>query len=372
MGADVYYHIIEEGLVKGDENSPIAQLTKFGWIISGPVNNQPSCNQFHGYHISVDRELHDLLQKFWLIDEIAAAPSLSLSNEEQACERHFKSTYSRDEQGRYIVRLPFKKSTDSLGDSRGKAIRMLHRLSNQFSTNPSYFQAYHEFLQIYESLGHMIQVPPSQSEPKSAYYLLHHGVFRENSTTTKLRVVFNGSSRTSSGISLNELLHTGAKLQTDVFDVLIWFRQFQYVFSCDIEKMYRQIRVHQEDWNYQRIVWKQQDNKIATYQLTTVTYRLACAPFSALRAIAQLIEDEGEKFPLAIPPLTKGRYVDIFGGSDSIQQTRDIIEQLVTLCTAGGFRSGQATTKKFSISLLSVHMVTPPLSASTNLLLFTF
>jgi len=102
--------------------------------------------------------------------------------------------------------------------------------------------------------------------------------------------------------------------------------------------MYRQIKVHQEDWNYQRIVWKKQDSKISTYQLTTVTYGLACAPFLALRAITQLIEDEGERFPLAIPPLTKGRYVDdIFGGSDSIQQTRDIIEQLVTLCTAGGF-----------------------------------
>jgi len=145
LGADVYHHIIE-GLIKGDENSPIAQLTKFGWIISGPVSNQSSRNELHGYHITVDRELHDLLQKFWQIDEISAAPSSSsLSNEEQECE-HFKSTHSRDEQGRYIVRLPFKKSTNSLGDSRSKAIWMLHCLSNQFSTNPSYFQAYHEFL----------------------------------------------------------------------------------------------------------------------------------------------------------------------------------------------------------------------------------
>lgn len=338
LGSDVFHQIIEEGLIKGDENSPIAQSTKLGWIISGPVGNNYARNELHGYHAMVDRELHDLLQRFWRVDEIPVSPSSLLSKEEQECEQHFKSTHSRDNQGRYNVRLPFKKSINALGESRSKAIRMLHRLSNQFSTNQGYAQAYHEFLQNYESLGHMIRVPPSRPEPKSTYYLPHHGVFRENSSTTKLRVVFNGSSRTSNGTSLNDLLHTGVKLQTDVFDVLIWFRQFRYVFSCDIEKMYRQINVHQEDWNYQRILWMNQDREVSTYQLTTVTYGLACSPYLALQTITQLIEDEGRQFPLAIPPLTKGRYVDdIFGGSDSFEQTKDIIQQLAALCKAGGF-----------------------------------
>lgn len=82
-------------------------------------------------------------------------------------------------------------------------------------------------------------VHPSQPEPELAYYLPHHEVKRESSLTTKLKVVFNGSSNTTIGVSLNNLLYTGAKLQNDVFDVLIWFRQFRYVFSSDIEKMYR-------------------------------------------------------------------------------------------------------------------------------------
>jgi len=300
LGSDVFHQIIENGLIKGDENSPIAQSTKFGWIISGPVSNHPP-NELHGYHVMVDKELHDVLQLFWRVDEIPMTSSSSLSKEDQECEQYFKSTYSRDNQGRYTVRLPFKKSINLLGESRSKALRMLHRLSHQLSTNQCYAQAYYEFLQTYESLGHMVQVPPSQPEPKSTYYLPHHGVFKENSLTTKLRVVFNGSSRSSSGISLNDLLHTGTKLQTDVFEVLIWFRQFRYVFSCDIEKMYRQINVHHENWDYQRILWMNQDHEVSTYQLTTVTYGLACAPYLALRTIAQLVEDDGGRFPLAIP-----------------------------------------------------------------------
>lgn len=65
---------------------------------------------------------------------------------------------------------------------------------------------------------------------------------------------------------------------------------------------------------------------------------MACAPFLALRVMQQLIEDEGEKYPLAISTLTEGRYVDdIFGGADTVQETQEIVQQVRNLCMAGGF-----------------------------------
>jgi len=155
---------------------------------------------------------------------------------------------------------------------------------------------------------------------------------REHSLTTRLRVAFNGSSPTTSGYSLNDLLHTGAKLQLDLFDVLIWFRLFRYVFSTDIEKMFRQINVHEEDWDLQRILWIDNDSHLRSYHLTTVTYGLACASFLALRTLQQLIEDEGTKFPLAISS------DDIFGGADTLEQAQEIVKQLIHLCMAGGFK----------------------------------
>jgi len=151
----------------------------------------------------------------------------------------------------------------------------------------------------------MRRVSDNEPEPLVSFYLSHHEVIRENSLITKLRVVFNGSSISSTGLSLNDLLHTGAKLQQDLFDVLIWFRQFRYVFSTDVEKMYRQIKVHSEDWNFQRILWLDQSHNIVMYQLTTVTYGLVCAPFLALRTLNQLVIDEGAKFPQAVPILQR-------------------------------------------------------------------
>ncbi|XP_011879618.1 PREDICTED: uncharacterized protein LOC105568508, partial [Vollenhovia emeryi] len=103
--------------------------------------------------------------------------------------------------------------------------------------------------------------------------------------------------------------------------------------------MYRQIKVHPDDWKYQRILWINPDNNLVTYELTTVTYGLVCSPFLSLRTLQQLIEDEGEKFPLAVPSLKRGRYVDdIFGGVDTIDKAQEIAHQLNHLCMAGGFR----------------------------------
>lgn len=41
------------------------------------------------------------------------------------------------------------------------------------------------------------------------YFLPHRAVFKETSYTTKLRVLLYGSVKTSNGLSLKDVLHTG-------------------------------------------------------------------------------------------------------------------------------------------------------------------
>lgn len=102
--------------------------------------------------------------------------------------------------------------------------------------------------------------------------------------------------------------------------------------------MFRQIAVHKEDWELQKILWYERDGKLVSYCLTTVTYGLNCAPFLALRTMQQLVKDEGHRFPEAVVPMTKGRYVDdIFGGADSHNEAKQVVQHLIGLCEAGGF-----------------------------------
>ncbi|XP_025269128.1 uncharacterized protein LOC112639446 [Camponotus floridanus] len=338
IGADVYHQIIREGLKKGPIDSPIAQLTAFGWIISGPTSANRTSLLTNSYHASMDQQLFDVLRKFWEQQEVCINKSSSLSPEEQACEKHFQDTHSRDPQGRYVVSLPFKRSAKELGplNSRHKAARMLTSLWNKFNSDTIYAQAYSKFMTEYKDLHHMRLIDDIQPEPQPNFYLPHHGVWKENSTTTKLRVVFNGSSRTTSRLSLNDILHTGPKLQLELLDISK---------RC----IARSISI-QRTGNTSEYYGSTSEDHVDTYELTTVTYGLACAPYLALRTILQLVEDEKMNYPLAIPCLTKGRYVDdVFGGAESIEALKAQVVQLNQLCLAGGFQLQKWTSNLDSI-----------------------
>ncbi|XP_036150810.1 uncharacterized protein LOC118648594 [Monomorium pharaonis] len=336
IGSDNYGHIICDGLHKGGPKEPVAQKTLFGWILFGPVTSEKSLQDPLAYHCSVDDSLQEILTRFWKQEEIVPLTSSLLSPDEAECEKHFVATHRRDSTGRYVVRLPFKSSPHTLGDSRKSALACLSRLTKRFSFDAKYKQLYEEFIQEYLSLGHMKEAPTEEEFPR--FHLPHHGIVKQQNESSKIRVVFNGSSRSSTNVSLNDILHSGAKLQVDLAKVLLWARSHRFIFVADIVKMFRQISVHPEDWRYQSILWQRPDQEVIVYYLTTVTYGLSCAPFLALRCLQQLIEDEGPKFPKAIPPLSKGRYVDdIFGGADSIIEAKEIIQQVKNLCNAGGF-----------------------------------
>jgi len=61
-------------------------------------------------------------------------------------------------------------------------------------------------------------------------------------------------------------------------------------------------------------------------------------PFLALRTMLQLVQDEGNKFPLEVPAMINGRYVDdLFGGADTLEEVQNIVHQTNQLYMAGGF-----------------------------------
>lgn len=60
------------------------------------------------------------------------------------------------------------------------------------------------------------------------FYMPHHAVLKESGNTTKLRVVFNASAKTTNGISFNDNLLIGPTIQDDLFAILLRFRLHYY------------------------------------------------------------------------------------------------------------------------------------------------
>ncbi|XP_011884011.1 PREDICTED: uncharacterized protein LOC105571146 [Vollenhovia emeryi] len=339
IGADLYSELLLDGVQKGRAGQPIAQNSLLGWIISGPVFSDTDQTSLHlSVHCTSLTSLGEELKRFWEIEE---PPQVQLSTPlEEQCESHFRSTHSRSADGRYVVRLPFKTDPPiDIGHSRYKAERLLQSLIRRFHSQPTLKNDYCAFMRDYADLGHMRPAPASSTPPNQTYFVPHHPVFCADSTTSKIRVVFNASSVTSNGSSLNDHLHAGPKPQLDLPAIILKWRQFRYVYSADVAKMYRQILIDERDIDFQRILWLGH-NSVAPceYQLLTVTYGMTCAPYLALRVLKCLVDDEGDRFPLASSIIRNQIYVDdVLFGDDDISSLRQRRDQLVNLMRCGKF-----------------------------------
>lgn len=105
--------------------------------------------------------------------------------------------------------------------------------------------------------------------------------------------------------------------------------------------MYRQILVHDEDRDYQRILWRfSMNDPIKEFRLNTVTYGLACAPFLAIRCVRHLASSANDEFNQASGVLLNDLYVDdILTGVESETEAINLVLQLKKLLRSGGFEA---------------------------------
>lgn len=252
IGADLYGSLLLKDLRQGPLDTPTAQLTVLGWILSGPtselsfVSDQEPSSVLNCVSCA---DTHTLFQNIWEDENLPSEPSLT--EKDKRCERHFVNSHQRDSLGRYIVRLPFKTGAPGpICDTLTRASSFYSKMERRLATLPEIAAKYHAFLQEYESMNYMEQIADSECSNPSSVYIPHHFVLRESSSTTKLRVVFNASSKSSNGTSLNDHLMVGPKLQQDISAIILRWRQFRYVYTADIEKMFRQILVHPADIDF--------------------------------------------------------------------------------------------------------------------------
>ncbi|GFS62412.1 integrase catalytic domain-containing protein [Trichonephila clavipes] len=275
----------------------------------------------HCGFIQAEDNLEHSIKKFWEIENVEI-DSVTTS-ELDICEDHFKNTHSRDDQGRYTVAMPLKEDPSCLGESRQTAIQRLNSLWKRLSRYKEYLSLYEKFLQDGSGV---------------AFYMPHHGVYHPEKSTTKLRTVFNASSPSKSGKSLNSIQFNGGLVQEDLFSIMVCFRKHKYAFTTDIEKMFRMIKIHPEQTCLQRILWKKGIGEpIKTYELTTVTYGTVSAPYLATRTLKQLAMDEANNFPLEAPVVLSDCYMDdILSGSESIEGVIELQHQLIEMLKTAG------------------------------------
>lgn len=340
LGADVYSKILKEGLKRAPSGSMVAQCTKLGWIVSGvtQVENKDSAGNITVMHTAVDQ--NDLLKKFWEIEDQVPQTSI-LTEEELRCEELYKASTSRGEDGRYTVNLPFKDAIPACVNSniREIAVRRFKALERKFAKNLNLKENYTKVIEEYLHLNHMRRVQKPDKMLNKAAYLPHHAVIREDKSTSKVRVVFDASCKNEKGVSLNDTLMIGPTLQSDLRHIILRWRVHPIALTADIVKMYRQVRVAEDNVRYQRIVWrKEPDEEIQDYELLTVTFGTASAPYLAVKTLHQVALDYKQEFPTASEIVPTSYYMDdLMTGCSTIEEGRTLYIEMKTLLEKAGF-----------------------------------
>ncbi|XP_062541998.1 uncharacterized protein LOC134209995 [Armigeres subalbatus] len=194
-------------------------------------------------------------------------------------------------------------------------------------------------MEEYLQLGHMQEVPEPVDDRIEHSYIPHHVVFKESSTTTKVRVVFDASCKTSSGYSLNDTLLVGPVVQQDLYSIYTRFRTKRIAIVADVEKMYRQVLHHPDDRRLLRIRYRRcPSDPIATFELQTVTYGTASAPYLATKTLQQIAIDQAEFYPAAVNPVVKDFYVDdLLSGASNVESAKAFHLQGTAMLGSAGF-----------------------------------
>ncbi|XP_041981020.1 uncharacterized protein LOC121734443 [Aricia agestis] len=344
LGADIYSTILKKGIKKSPSGTLCAQNTTLGWIISGVVQPEKAIKD-NPTHISVMHaqiNSDEILKTFWEIEEQTPKLKKILTEEEQRCEDLFKATTTRSNDGRYVVKLPFRDEYPACkyGDSRCIAIARMKSLEKRFAKDKDLKKKYTAVINEYIQLDHMRKVEDQDTKKEESVYLPHHAVIRNDKSTTKVRIVFNASEKNKNGVSLNDTLMVGPTLQADLRHLVMRWRVHPIGFVADIIKMYRQVRVTNEDASYQRIVWRDDPaTEIKDYELLTVTFGTACAPHLAVKALQQIAHDEGHNYVLAADKVLKDFYMDdLMTGCSSVNEGIEIYKQISQLLEKGGFK----------------------------------
>ena len=338
LGIDIFTSVLQQGRRFGPAGSPVAIKTRLGWVLAGRTESRQVSHDIVACHV-VTASGDDLLRKFWEIEKCETSNTV-LSSEERSVLQHYQRNHYRTDSGMFVVPLPKKENSMPLGETRSKAVRRFLSLETSLRSKER-DNEFHSVMEEYIKLRHAEVVPEVDLEkpPDQVFYLPMHAVRKDSSTTTKLRIVFDASAQSSSGVSLNDTLLVGHTVHPPLIDVLLRFRFYRIALTADVSKMYRAIQLVNSDRDLHRFVWRRcPDEPLVDYRMTRVTFGVSASSFAANMSLKQNAIDFGEEYPQAAMAVNHSFYVDDgLMGADSIEEAIELQRQLQDLFSRGGF-----------------------------------
>ena len=387
LGMDYLWSVMRKGVQKMSFG-PCLIETEFGWMLSGPMAGRKQKGAISAHFIKTYvcmnspmscSSLETVLHRFWDLD------TLGVKEEEiSPVVAHYQENVKVNEQGRVQVSIPWKEEIKSYLPSNyhqaairlGQIKRKLNRPGNE-DLKFKYEKVISD--QLRDGIIEKIPEQPEslfvndQPEPDSIdtntaiigsntplskvrSYIPHHAVVKPESG--KVRVVYDASCQAYPGsLSLNDVIHSGPSLLTDLAETLMSFRLHNVAIVGDIEKAYLQLALNPDDRDAFRFLWYEGEE--------TVEYRFARVPFGVvvssflLHVVLQShFQKEFEHEPQLLEKILKSLYVDdLLSGAedvDSAVELRARLEEVLSrigMTLHGWSSSSQVLREKWGSSV---------------------
>ena len=223
----------------------------------------------------------------WSLEAIGidSSEAIAVSDDDVAQQYFDRTVVHRN--GRYQVRWPWKAFPPDLPNNFALALGRLRTLGRRLDKDPQLFSRYDDIIQQQLQNGIIEAVQDQPSVDTVVHYLPHQPVLTPGKTTTKLRIVYDASSKSRRHDNcINECLHRGPVRLPSLCGVLLRFRLHRVAFIADVEKAFLQIDIHPADRDATRFLWFRDGktlstarNNFATYRFCRVPFGLICSPF---------------------------------------------------------------------------------------------
>lgn len=347
IGANIPKAMEPLQVVSSVNDGPYAVRTALGWTINGPLRGGNDGMRSRSAAVTANRISVARLEELWHQQFQLDFPDAGQSEDiEMSKEDHqFMNMVSQSAQlkdGHYSICLPLRNKSLCMPNNRSVAEQRALNLRKRFIKDADYRAEYVAFMEDIVKKGYAVQINSAECEPTKArtWYLPHHGV--RHPVKRKLRVVFDCAA-SFGGTSLNQQLLQGPDLTSSLVGVLTRFRQENIAVMADVEAMFYQVAVKEEDTDLLRFLWWPEGNhqkELAEFKMKVHVFGATSSPSVATYAMQKCAADFEDEFGQeAATTVKKNFYVD-----DCLKSVEDE-DAAVTLCSnlrgmlaRGGFR----------------------------------
>ena len=322
----------------GTRSEPFTVLTELGWVVSGPMTGKRRQNVCH-FAFTEDVKVAENIQTWWDIETYASKINVvSQSKKELQAQKMLEST-TKFTGERYEVGMLWSETEPNLPNNYSSALGQLYSLERRLQRDPNLKNLYQQSIDTDVEKG-FVEIL-DESEEKGTFgkewYLPHHPVLNPNKPG-KVRRVCNAASKYKE-VCLNDKLLAGPDLLHGLIGTIFRFREGPIALTADIESMFLQVQVPEQDRNCLRFLWRPRTNEpVQIYKYQRHVFGAKSSPTCANYALQRVGLDNEKEYPIAAKAIQNNFYMDDFIKSvETPEEAIKVFNQLQPLLSQHGF-----------------------------------